>query len=542
MAEHSRGITYRIWLLTGILAVVLFAESAVPYLYASGRADNEHVFLGQIAYTPDQNMYFSFTGQAKAGQFVLYNKLTATPNAPALVNLEWWMAGAVQHMAGLSENGAYQVWRFMGILLLTIGFVMMARIVLPARWRVLGATLTALFTGGFGFVFALLNSRHLVGFDTTQWGIIDMRYGLLPFQQMTTNPHFSFPHGLILIAYALYLVAEREGRMKYYVWSGLVFAITGLVRPYDIIPPFVIFPLYVLISNGGHSIQTMAKRLVPLVPVVPVLLYNVWLFRENEAFKYWSQQGLNAGSMPSPLWHYLAFGIVGILAVYRMLQLRSKPLGRNERFLVVWFVVTFVFIQLGRYFPVLGWSPQIGVYLLVPLALLGFNADYSGLLNTKLKRYGGIALLAAIVLVSNVSIVLYFTKNFKDDSKKDIYYAGKDEMAAWQWLDKQVRAGEVVVAMPNTSLRIAKYTKASVVAAHYSVTPHYAANAALMTGLYGEGTIGTKQKEILDSVHAAYLYIGREEKGSHGMHIVETENIKLAYSNPEVLIFRVGAR
>jgi hypothetical protein len=535
MADTRNGFS-RLWLFVALLSLVLFAESAIPYWYAEKRCGTGHVFLGQIAYTPDQNMYFSFISQARDGQFAFYNKLTATPNAPVFVNLEWWLAGFIQHVTGISENAAYQVWRFLGVLLLTIGFVLMARIVLPSARRVKAAAVVALATGGFGFVFAILNGLHLIGPGITQPGIIDMRYGLLPFQQMLTNPHFSFPHGLILVAYALYLLGEQEGRTKYYVLSGLFFTIIGLVRPYDIIPPFVIFPLHVLLSlrHKPFDVKRIAIQLLPLFIVIPVLLYNVWLFKVNEVFKYWSQQGLNAGAMPAPLWHFMAYGILGVLAIIRMTQLKARPLSKNEQFLVLWFAVTFLFIQLGRYFPILGWSPQIGVYLAVPLALLGFNANYRSWLNIRAKRGVAIAVVGYIVVISNVSIVLYYVKNFRDESKKQVYYATKDEMDALQWLKQHTHAGDVALALPTASQRIAKYTKASVVAGHYSVTPKFNESAALAMRLLADTALSG---HALDSLHITYVFAGPEERATHKIHAGSDGLYAPLYSNRSVTIY-----
>lgn len=534
MAVNRRSV-YRLWLFVGVLSIVLFAESAIPYWYAQKRCGNGEVFLGQVAYTPDQNMYFSFISQARDGQFMFYNKLTAIPNKPVFVNLEWWLAGFIQHITGISENATYQVWRFVGVLLLTIGFVMMALIVLPAR-RVKVATVLALATGGFGFLFAILNGLHLIGQGITQPGIIDMRYGLLPFQQMLTNPHFAFPHGLILIAYALYLLAEQEGRVKYYLLSGVFFTIIGLVRPYDIIPPFVIFPLHVLLSiwRKQLDLKSIAIRLLPLFLVVPVLLYNVWLFKVNEVFKHWSTQGLNAGVMPGPLWHFLAYGILGVLAIIRVGQVKSKPFSYPERFMVLWFAVTFLFIQLGRYIPVLGWSPQIGVYLAVPLALLGFNADYTKLLNTKAKRALAITAIGLIVIAGNLSIVSYYVKNFRDESKKHLYYATTQEMNALQWLKRHGRPHDVVLASETVSQRIAKYTSASVVAAHYSVTPRFNESSALAARLLRDTLLNS---QALDSLNIAYVFAGPAEQQAHAIVGSTGGQLVPVYASPAVTIY-----
>ena len=527
-------------LLIGLISLVVFAESSIPYIYAQHKTPVGSKFLGQIIYMPDQDMYFSFIREARDGKFVFNNRLTYLPNKPAFINLEFWFVGALQQITGLSEDGIYQVWRYLGILLLTIGVTLTARVVLPTGRQVIACVVMLLFTGGFGFVFALLSSAHLISIDAMHNGILDMRFGFLPFQQVTTNPHFSFPHGLILIAYAFFLMGEQRGISRYYFLSGLFFAIIGFVRPYDIILPFAILPLYVLITGGLRTGASLAIKALPLLMILPVLAYNVWLFRFSDAFKEWSTQGLNSGSLPSALWHYLAYGIVGILAIIRVAQYRTNPLSKNDKFLITWFLLTFMLIQAGRYLPIIGWSPQIGVYLAVPLALLACSVRL--MQASRLRYYAAIAVIAVCILAGNISIVAYYAKNFSDSSKIPLFYAGNNEVAAWQWLNANVKEGNVVLAMPSTSLQIGKYTSASVVAAHYSVTPHYIETANAITGIYANATLGLAQQSALQKLHVDYVYIGPAERMLNSIKAEPGTCLTSVYSNPDVTIYKVNNR
>ena len=530
-------------LLIGLISLIVFLESSIPYIYAQHRAAPGNKFLGQIIYTPDQDMYFSFIRQARDGRFIFSNRLTCIPNKPAFVNLQFWLIGTLQRITASSENGIYYIWRYLGILLLTIGVTLIARILLPATWRLLACIIILMFTGGFGFIFAILNSAHLISLDTAHSGILDMRYGFLPFQQAMTNPNFSFPHGLILIAYAFYMLGEQKNKTFYYLLSGLFFFIIGLVRPYDIIPPFVIFPVYVLITSNGlkFNIRSMARKFSPLAFIIPVLIYNLWLFKFNDAFKDWSTQGLNAGSLPSALWHYLSYGIIGILAIIRLAQYKSNPISKNDKFLLVWFLSTFIIIQLGRYFPVIGFSPQIGVYLAVPLALLGCSIKYD-IQKQKLLHYASVTVIIICVIVSNISILLYYTKNFSDPLKTPLFYANKNEVAAWEWLNNNIYPGDVVLAMPATSLQIAKYTNANVVAAHYSVTPRYNENAGIVNRIYADSLLGSNQKTILEKLNTRYIYIGPTEKDVNNIQIEPGNYLTLVYNNPLVSIYKVNQK
>jgi len=527
-------------LFIGIISLALFAESSIPYFYAEKKCLPGDKFLGQIIYTPDQNMYFSFIRQARDGHFFFNNRLTYIPNKPVFVNLQFWLVGAIQRITGLSENGIYYVWRYLGILLLTIGIFLLAQIVLPTPRQVFACVVLLLFTGGFGFVFALLNNAHIIGLEAAHAGILDMKLGILPFQQAMTNPNFSLPHGLILIAYALFLLGEQKNSLKHYIWSGVFFCIIGLVRPYDILPPFLVFPVYLLIANGGLKFQLkqLLVKLLPLFLLVPVLLYNFWLFKINDIFKYWSMQGLNANSIPPVPMHYLAYGIVSILALVRVAQVKNNPLSRIDKFLITWFLLTFTLIQLGKYFPVIGWSPQIGVYLSVPLALLGCSIRYRAN-YPKGRFYGIVAAVAACAIVSNIFIVLYYCKHFTDKDQRYTFYCHKSELAAYDWLSKNTPEGTVVLATPATSLRIAKYTSNTVVAAHYSVTPRYQEYAAIASSFFADTVIGSAQRPALEKLNVSYVYMGPEEINLNIARVPDDGALTRVYSNDLVNIYKV---
>lgn len=519
-----------------IIAVAVFAETSLPYWLAEHNAPAGYVFSGQVAYAPDQYMYFSFISQARDGAFLFKNKVTAIPNDPAFLNIEYWLVGAVQRFFGLSENAAYQVWRLLGMLFLAIGFARLARVALASAKRRLTAFALFFLTGGFGFLFAFLDKLHLLSADVLQAGIIDARYGMVPLQQLVTNPHFSLPHGLLLIAYALFLEGERSNATRKYVFSGFMFALIGLIRPYDLIPPFIIFPAYTLAVDGlKFTLRTVWQRALPLIFILPVLAYNLWLFRYHEIFKYWSLQGHNAGSLPGPLWHYMAYGMVGILAAIRLFQARKQGVGRTGIFLLLWFGLTFIVIQVGRFLPVIGWSPQIGVYLAAPLAIAAASVRSEALRMPVMMHRVLVPLLVVTLLVSNVFVVSYHARRFTGTIKTDIFYTSAQEMDAFRWLKAHTRPGTVVLADDAASQRIAKYTSNSVVASHYSVTPQYGYFAQMVERLLADDGFLSGADPIPAGSNIEYVLL--KKAGNKILPLAGT-HLQLAFSNEGVVIYK----
>lgn len=518
-----------------LIALVVFGESMIPYLSAILKAPSGYHFAGQLTYTPDQNMYFSFISQAREGAFLLKDKLTAIPHEPVFVNLQFWLVGALQRMFSLSENGVYTLWRLLGVLMLSIGFGMLVGRTLNDNRRRVAAFALFLLSGGFGFVFALLSGLHIIGFNATQNGIIDMRYGLLPLQQIITNPNFAFPHGLLLIAYSLLIRAIQQSSRRHFVYAGLVFCLVGFVRPYDIIPPFVLLPLYVLATHwrSPGNWRAWVNYLIPLFMLVPVLGYNYWIFGVHPIFKYWSLQGHNAGVMPGPVWHYLAYGAVGVWAIVSAIQMRLGNVGKTGLFLVLWFGVTFIFIQMGRFIPAIGWSPQIGVYLFAPLTIAASSINIKDLAANAAVRRAVIVSSVLCVLAGNIAIVAYFSKPRNTGDKLAIFYNSDSMEGVLHWLNAHATKNDVVLADLAASQRVAKYTPAAVVAAHYSVTPRFAATYSLVETFMADSLFVKGEMKLPENLHVSMVLLHRPCMPSMGMYL------RQLYCNNEYALYAV---
>lgn len=492
------------------------------------------LFSGQVMYGPDQNMYFSFISQARDGAFLMGNKLTWMANEPVFLNLEYWLVGFIQRISGISENAVYQVWRLLGAVLLGVGFYKVAALVLPTVQRRMVAFAMFFLSGGFGFLFGALGARHMMGFDAMQNGIIDARYGLMPLQQIICNPHFSLPHGLILLAYAFFISGERGGRRRDYLLSGVFFMIIGLVRPYDLIPPFIIFPAYVLLGTGRLRVEWagLVQRMLPLFMILPVMAYNVWLFKVHDIFKYWSLQGHNADAMPGPLWHYMAYGVVGLLAAWRLVQARSQRPGRVGIFVLLWFAVTFVFIQVGRFLPVIGWSPQIGVYLAAPLTLAACSLQWP-IAAGRLQRLV-VMPIVLLALAGNLFIVMYHARKFTGTVQTDTFYTRNADMAAFGWMRQHTRPGAVVMANNGTSLRIGKYTSNAVVTAHYSVSPKFIDYLYFNQSMMADAERMAGQEEIPHEITVDYVYL---QKGIDSIPQLAGKLLTRVFENEGVVLY-----
>jgi len=519
------------------IAVVAFVESYIPYCIADRDKPPQSKFLGQLAYTHDHDMYFSFIRQAYDGKLIFNNRLTAIPNSDVFFNIEFLIVGQAMRFFHVSENGVYQLWRFAGVCSLTFGFAFLTLIVLPNFLKRSLALCVFIFAGGFGIFFAVARALGYISREVMNNFSLDLLAGVLPLQQLMLNPHFSLPHGLMLIGFATFLLAEKDYSPHWYIASGTVFFLNGFIRPYDLISLFVGIGAFIGIEAIRHfDRRTILLRAIPLAIISPVLVYSIWLFRLHPVFKYWSRQGHNISVWPPPYIGIFAYGVIAILAIYRILQLKKNPLSSAERFLCIWFVSIFCLSYIGTMIPRFGFSPQLGIPLFGPLVVLAFS------LRLQLQdrsRTLFISLVALLVIIGNIGIVAYHSQRSITAFGPFPIYATDDEIAALEWLNKTVPEENAVLALPPVSGRICKYTSASSVVGHFSLTPNYPSIMARVRSVLTAPKFTHTELSALRELGTDFLFIGPEEQHLLGFDPNTAPHLSKVYAQGSVAIYKV---
>jgi hypothetical protein len=519
-----------------VITVVTFFIGGIPYLIAESDISNRDKFLGQVAYTNDQNMYFSFIRQAYTGKWIFNNRLTHLENRDCFINLQFAGVGKLWKLFKLSENSTYQLWRYLGIVFLVFGYFLLTRYFFKEYKQRFWATIFFTFAGGFGLLFALLNMVGLLSKELFYTFTFDLWAGVFPFQQMLTNPHFSLPHGLLLIGIAFYLHAyTKNNQIKYYILSGLVFAVDGLIRPYDLISIFAIIPLFVLVESIIRFNYIAAfRQLIPLGIAIPSLLYSIWLFKFDPVFKYWSLQGYNIDLIPLPHLHLFAYGIFTIFFILRLCAIKSNPLSGSERFIAIGFLSIFFLTHIGHIIPSLGFSPQIGVPLFAFISILSFVYVF-----TCVKKYKKIVFAVILIAVACGAggITLYFTQKFTKTHNSNFYLTNSDVLG-FDWLKSHVAKTDVILSTPEIASRIAKYTDAQVVAGHYSVTPEFKKQEENLRILFSQNSVSIKMVDSLFTNRVNYVYVNKNDTAYVRDKEITFDGLNKVYENDVVEIYK----
>ena len=295
-------------------AILIFGLTELPYVAARRAAPEGQVFDGLIAYPGEIHAYLSFARQAAEGRLLFENRYAPEAHVPAYFNLEWLLLGWAMRLFG--DLPALVVWRAAGVGILILGFWLLSRRFLCASDRLLALAVFGL-GGGSGWILRAAAQCGLfpVSPETLALYHVDLVWGVQPFVQMLLNPHFSFPHGFVLLSLAALVAAEEKARTSLYAVAGVLALCACASRPYELTAFFALLPLLHVFSGSVGDLRRAAQRALFLLVLLPASVPAAMLVF-HPSFRSWSTQGVIP---PLPVLGYvILLGLPGIAVVLRV--------------------------------------------------------------------------------------------------------------------------------------------------------------------------------------------------------------------------------
>lgn len=433
-----------------VLFIVLAAVTQLPYLRAALQPPAGRAFVGTFHWVDDYYNYLSFVRQAEEGRFLFDSALYLPPHRPVLVNLEWWAVGRLSAALGGHPLVAYRLFGLAATLALLFGIDRwLSGLGLPQehRFPALALVATGGGLGGWLFEFTSLPASRCV----------DLSTGIFPFVETLANPHFVA--GTAAALWALWFLAAEGTRG---LAPGLALgAVIGLARPYDVANLGATRGLGVLLTCKPRA---ALARLAPLLVLVPVLVYNLWVFFRNPAFIY-SQKRY---AFPAYVDFLFALGPALGLALLSISRRAVEPLARALTVhLACWVAVGALII-----------AARPGQFLAQHLTGLGTPLLLLGALG--LSRYrAGVTWLAVVALgfTSVVAVRIVLTSD-------PAWYVAAERFQAARVLRDDCRRGDVFLGPPDVGLYALGLSSCRTVLSH-AWSPGFADRLEKARGFYG---------------------------------------------------------
>ena len=479
-------------------ALILFPFVYAHYVYNG--LDPALQFGGLLFNPIDGSTYLAKIQAGRQGDWLFWLPYTVERGAGVLINTYYLALGHAARWLGLSNVGIFHLARVLGTLLMhwTLFGFFKAVLKRPVLYR--RAHLLAVFGSGLGWL--LLPT----GAISSDFWVAE----IYPFLSALSNAHF--PLGLALIAWLLHPEPEAlTGRAPTLRWiqTSLLATLLAFVSPFGVVVVLLALAAQIVALNwpalrgSWPSAQELMKQseigkgAAIAVGGGPVLLYAFFAIRSHPVLAGWDLQNLT----PTPPWWDLAAALFPLLGLAIVGMRTNREAQRQAaRGFAVWilFCVLMAVIpfNLQRRF-------LMGIFIpIAALASLGIDRLSQGGL-VRARRLTGLSLALMVPTI----LILFWGVLSAVGRQDAAVYLQADEVAAFSWLDAHAGAQAIVLAAPQTGLRLPAYTNVSVIYGHpFESVPADALEEHVLA-FYERG----EHSELFSTWQIAYVFYGPNE-------------------------------
>lgn len=551
-----------VFIVTGIVLVL----ATLPALFAYLTAPAGKTYMGILVNVPDHAQYFSWFREFMT-QPLSANKLTPEPNGAIFFNLLWFGLARFAVLLGMDMFTGYQVmYQFMRIAGTILFFVLVYRLcswVFPDVPRRRAAFLITVMAAGFGWVLVVMKY-------TVAGGELINPLDLYVSEGNTFYSAMGFPHfiaaAIYIFTFELVLRGQAKGQYRYAVLAGLFAQFMGWQHAYDLVIVYGVLATFVVLlflrDRRIPWFMVVSSIIVGLISVWPSL-YSFLLTSLDPIWKAVLAQFDNAGVFTPPLYRLpVLMGLPLILACFAVIadavndrrrrdtlrqQIAADPQRANsDLFIKSWFLISFVLIYLPVDFQIHmlnGW--QVPIAILATTALYDYLAPWlKGKLSARrpalelatVQKW----LLAGFLLVILPTNLYLFAWRFIDLRRHDYpYYLQNSELAAFKWLEQNVKSDDVVFSSETTGQYVPMLTGAHAYLAHWAQTVDYFTKRDAVAAFYAGDTSDAERRQMLQAHSVDYVLAGPAEGALGAFDPASAEYLTLTYESPDVRVFAV---
>jgi hypothetical protein len=517
----NNNIFFKIFVLFLCCFTIIFLN-IFPNIYILYRTPSGKVFSGQASWFDpwDINLYVSVIHSGQTNGLLLQNMYTSISNQSIFIYPLYTLTGNI-----FKTTNPFLLFHlnatFFGILLI-LGIFYLLQFFLKTFWEKILALLGICLGGGLGFlVYPNIQSA-------------DLSMTALTFLSAFQRGH----EALGLLGYLLSLVLffainqEQSGERKKYLIIGVISLLISLLfYPYYFLSFMLICGIYLFIKNKASLRISSYKPLFPFL--IPAIFLNIFIYQalsKNPTFSEVLHQNLPT---PNLLFVLTGYGLLFLLFLYQLFFVKKN---QEIIFLSIWVIVSIIL----AYIP-LGFSRFFFRGLFFPLVILGIIAVKN--IAEKIYIHKIILLIVFILILIPSTIRITYTRLAASENNTSWYYLSKSEFKIFDFLNKNSKKGNGVVALYRLGNIIPAYTNNVVYFGHFYQTPNAEEKLNNLYQLYSCQMTITEAQKFLQEINVKYVIWGKDEKAvsenykkSINLNRCYTF-LKPVFSNSDVTIF-----
>jgi hypothetical protein len=528
------SVKRREWTWVVVVAVLIVAASTLPYAIGYLSQTPEWRFGGSLMDTVDYNSYLAKMWQGYEGAWRYQLAFTTEPHEGGYVMTFYLALGHMAHLFGLDLPLTYQLARIIfGFLMLLAVYRFVALLVAPIRTRRM-AFLMGVVASGLGWL-----SQAVA--PTPPGGVSPMEFWLLDaytYLAILIVPHFSASIALLLTILILLLRREKGPNLLEAVGAVLASLALALIHPHILVLADLIPALYWGLEwlrtrrmnwRGAGTVTAMA------IVQIPILYYDLWLFRTQPIFAGWSAQNV---TLSPPIDNYLlGYGALLILASIGV----SAWVRRGRPGLAI----PLIWIGLVATLSHLPWNMQRrfleGVQ--VPLGLLAGVGVAEGLFplspGERRARLRWFAMASLVVLLAASNLYLTSGYAMAAGMRSPTLFWNSDVLAAIDWLGDHSSPEDTILSSFEVGNLIPGRTGNRVVSGHWMETVSYEEKEDAIARFYSNSTSDQERMAILSQYGVAYVFHSPLEETIGGFDPARVDYLDPVFRHDDVSLYAV---
>ncbi|MBD3412639.1 MAG: hypothetical protein GF397_05940 [Elusimicrobia bacterium] len=520
----------------GLFAAALVIITSIPYILGLVLPFPESRFNGILVFPTDHNFYFALMRQAQQGQWLFHNPFTPEAHRAIFFNLEWLVLGKFSALTGMPLELVWHLQR-------TIAIVAFCFVIYWALTQVYKTQLMCkiVFTvimlgGGLAWVRIIKPFGSLL-----PWHLCKDTYAFIhPFYIMLASSHTLLGLLFSWVSLCLFIEAEKNKKLKYYIAAGICALLVGCIRPYDMIFIMGSIMLYMwilmLMQRETGSWQNIKKRMLPVLIPIPVIIYYMWVFHGNPVFHAWHEQAVTAPF--SLITMGFSIGLPMLLLALSIHTIGNFSQKSLPQILITSSLLACCILIYSN--PEIKFSFQLVSLLLIPIVIVATMAQEDFLVTQYRQKQIVRVLMAIFIMVNSLSMVwIYRTKI--QEIMQGLYRTDRNLLVAYEWLEKHSASRDVVLPSSVYPIgnQIPRYTHCSVFCGYHYVTVAFREKKAMLEEFFQKDTSDTYRTDVLKKYSVHYVFVDTNDIKPAMFAPADRVYLKEVYHNPRAIIYSV---
>jgi hypothetical protein len=518
-------------LFVAYFTLVICVITTIPYLVGHAVSVPGTIFTDELVHSFDMNNYFAYAHQASLGDWLFRNPMTSEPHTAVFFNVEWLTIGKLSTLAHVPLGIALQIVRLVATASMCVAAYWLSSFLFSATLIRRIALVMIMAGGGFGW----LASLHLLHIRVNSNYFIDLTNGnLFPFYWALKIPHFIASEAFVVLGSCLFLRAEHQPRVHYYMEAALCYMIAGACRPYDMLFLMCATVLYLLslILMRRERPKHIALRAIPVLMPVPLLGYYFWLFKMHPIFKWWSV----AGNPAPPVWLLaLGYGLTFLSLPFAIWKLPRTTIGAPRLFVVCSLITAVVFIYTHGF---LHFSFQFATNIIVPLVLIVLIGLEASLMKWRIRSRLTTAIVTIVLIGNSLTSLALVGQSTLLASRGDFRVDAR-LLDSFAWINLHSSPNDVVLADFDIASHIPRYTH-NVVFLGYDNAVHFQDKARDLSLFFDPKTPDEFREELVRRNSVRFVLLTLPEAQAVGAN--RSLFLKEVFRNDSAIVYFVNPR